>query len=191
MKKSVQIGAVFLDRDGVITRRRNGFVTRSSELQLLPRAAEAIHELNAARIKVFVVTNQRGISLGLMSEADLDRIHRYMQELLGRAGAHVDAIYYCPHDASCCVCRKPQIGMFLQAFADFTEISPHMSVMIGDSLTDMQAGRRAGARTILISPARRSDKNEYADAVADSLHEAISLLALRGTDPTTWCKGQR
>lgn len=171
------IRAVFLDRDGVINRRvAGGFVTRCSELELLPKAAEAIRVLNEAQLKVFVLTNQRGVSLGLLSESELSQIHRHLQDLLKAFKAHVDAIYYCPHDTSCRFCRKPEIGMFRQAFAEFPEISAGMSVTIGNAITDMQAGRRAGTRTILVSNARRPDGREYADAVAASLYEATSIL---------------
>jgi D-glycero-D-manno-heptose 1,7-bisphosphate phosphatase len=172
------IHCVFLDRDGVINQAppNDGYVTRCSELELLAGAPEAIRQLNEAGIKVIVVTNQRGISLGLYTHEELAHIHIHLQKLLAAAGAHLDAIYYCPHDRDCRVCRKPEIGLFRQAFAEFPAVEPAASVMIGNSLSDMQAGRRAGTRTVMITDSSELLDREYIDAVARSLPEAVSML---------------
>jgi D-glycero-D-manno-heptose 1,7-bisphosphate phosphatase len=143
---------VFLDRDGVINRKppRGGFVTCWEEFDLLPEVPEAIAALNRAGRKVLVVTNQRGVALGLYSLDELSKLHERMQKLLAARGAHVDGIYVCPHEAGQCECRKPQIGLFEQAFRDFPNATPANSVVIGDSLRDIEAGRKLGMRTILI-----------------------------------------
>ncbi len=179
LKKSfTQIQCVFLDRDGVINRPPpdEGYVTACSELEVLPGVPEAIRQLNQAGIKVIVVTNQRGISLGLYTHEELARIHSHLQERLGEAGAHLDAIYYCPHDRDCQVCRKPAIGLFRQAFSEFPGIAPDGSIMVGDSRKDMQAGRSAGMGTIMIAGTSVIPDPEFMDAVAHSLPEAVGLI---------------
>jgi D-glycero-D-manno-heptose 1,7-bisphosphate phosphatase len=173
-----QLACVFLDRDGVINQAppNEGYVTRCSELVLLPGVPEAIRQLNEAGIKTIVITNQRGISQGLYTHEELAHIHLHLQQLLKAEGAHLDAIYYCPHDRDCRICRKPEIGLFQQAFAEFPMISPATSVMIGNSPGDMQAGRRAGTHTILIAEAAEIVEQENIDAVATSLPEAVGVL---------------
>ena len=144
---------VFLDRDGVINRKApdGEYVASWEDMQILPGAERAIALLNQAGRKVIVVTNQRGIALGRYSESDLLSIHEKLHTHLGAFGAHVDAIYYCPHDYGQCTCRKPGTGMFEQAFRDFPEACPQNSVMIGDSDSDIVAGASAGMKTILIT----------------------------------------
>ena len=149
---------VFLDRDGVINRKPpdGEYVTSWQDIQMLPGAERAIALLNHAGRKVIVVTNQRGIALGRYTESDLHSIHERLQVHLGSFGAHLDAIYYCPHDDGQCTCRKPGIGMFEQAFRDFPEARPETSVMIGDSNSDIVAGASAGMKTILITDKSRN-----------------------------------
>jgi len=153
---------VFLDRDGVINRKApdGDYVTSWEDVQIPPGAEHAIALLNLASRKVIVVTNQRGIALGRMSEADLLSIHETLQAHLGSFGAHLDAIYYCPHDHGQCTCRKPGTGMFDRAFLDFPEASPQNSVMNGDSDSDIILGTSLGMKTILIT----ADTN-YCDAL--------------------------
>jgi D-glycero-D-manno-heptose 1,7-bisphosphate phosphatase len=95
---------------------------------------------------VIVVTNQRGIALGLLSEADVRSVHEKLQSHLAAYGAHLDAIYFCPHDNGECNCRKPGTGMFELAFRDFPGASPDNSVMIGDSASDILAGAGMGMK---------------------------------------------
>ncbi|HEV2062608.1 MAG TPA: HAD-IIIA family hydrolase, partial [Solirubrobacteraceae bacterium] len=103
-------GAAFLDRDGTINVKppEGEYVEAPEELRLLPGAAAAIARLNAAGLPVIVVTNQRGVALGRMTEADVAAVHDRLREELSRAGAHVDAIYHCPHQEGACACRKPR-----------------------------------------------------------------------------------
>jgi D-glycero-D-manno-heptose 1,7-bisphosphate phosphatase len=144
---------VFLDRDGVINRKApdGEYATSWQDIQILSGAERAIALLNLAGRKVIVVTNQRGIALARYSESDLFSIHEQLHAHLGSFGAHLDAIYYCPHDYGQCTCRKPGIGMFEQAFRDFPEARPQNSVMIGDSNSDIVAGASVGMKTILIT----------------------------------------
>ena len=136
------ISHVFLDRDGVLNRKpaQGGFVTHWEEFELLPGVDDAIATLNRSGRKVIVVTNQRGIALGLYSLPDLERMHNQLQALLGQRGAQLDAIYVCPHESGQCNCRKPLTGLFEQAFLDFPDARPQSSVMVGDSLRDIEAG---------------------------------------------------
>jgi D-glycero-D-manno-heptose 1,7-bisphosphate phosphatase len=143
--------AAFLDRDGTINVKapEGEYVESPSEVTLLPGAAAAIRALNEAGIPVIVVTNQRGIALGRMTEDDLAAVHRRLDELLAAEGARVDAYYHCPHDKGVCDCRKPGTAMLEQAAREHG-IDLARSVLIGDSESDVEAGRRAGAQTVLL-----------------------------------------
>jgi len=179
---------VFLDRDGVINRPPliKPYVTAPEELELLPRVPEAIRLLNDAGCRVVVVTNQRGISLGLYDEQDLERIHRRMREELARGRARVDAVYYCPHDADSCTCRKPGIGMFLQAQQDFPGLEFHRSIVIGDSVSDLQAAAHLSCRKVLVGAPGNVVDRELAtqhiipDFRCQSLWEAVTTFVLPG-----------
>ena len=173
--------AVFLDRDGVINRKlpEGEYVANWQQFEIISTAPQAIASLNEAGIKVAVVTNQRGVALGKLNEKDLAAVHDHMQHTLQAYGAHVDGIFYCPHDDNSCDCRKPRPGLLLQAFAHFREVPSANAVLIGDSLSDIEAGWSAGVRTILVRGSAANDKPEIAkaqilaDAVADSLGDAV------------------
>jgi D-glycero-D-manno-heptose 1,7-bisphosphate phosphatase len=140
-------GVAFLDRDGTINEKapEGEYITKASQVRLLPGAAEAIRRLNEADVKAIVVTNQRGIALGRMTEADLEDVHAALASQLRRtAGARIDAFFYCPHDEGTCDCRKPQTGLFRQAINRFSWIDLGRSVVIGDSSRDVEAGRALG-----------------------------------------------
>jgi histidinol-phosphate phosphatase family protein len=143
---------VFLDRDGVLNSKPalGQFVTRWEEFHLLPGVEDALAQLNRSGRKVIVVTNQRGVALGLYSLVNLAQMHQQLRERLAAHGAHIDAIYVCPHNDGECDCRKPLTGLFEQAFRDFPEANALNSVMVGDSLRDIQAGAALGMRTVLI-----------------------------------------
>ena len=172
---------VFLDRDGVLNRKmpEGAWVTEWSQFEWLPGAIEAIGRMNRAGLTLILVTNQRGIALGLYTEEQLGQLHRSMRADLARHGARVDAIYYCPHNEGACDCRKPGIGLFVQARRDFPEIDGENSVVIGDSLSDIQAGRQLGMKTIFIEGEKDRQKSSAgaaanaADLVAASLLHAI------------------
>ena len=142
--------AVFLDRDGVINRKlENDYVKSWDEFQFLPGVIEAIKAINEKGYLVIVVTNQRGIAKGLMTEKDLEEIHRRMLKELKKHGARIDDIFYCPHDISDdCNCRKPKPGLLIQAQKKWN-IDFAQSFIIGDSNSDLEAGRQVGCRGIL------------------------------------------
>jgi len=169
---------VFLDRDGVINQNApdGGYVTSWEDIRILPGVERAIALLNHASRKVIVVTNQRGIALGRLSEPDLLSLHEDLQRHLESLGAHLDAIYFCPHDDGECNCRKPAPGLFEFAFRDFPETLPGNSVMIGDSNSDILAGASLGMKTILITDQSisREGLTVRPSAVGRSLLEVVT-----------------
>jgi D-glycero-D-manno-heptose 1,7-bisphosphate phosphatase len=172
------VAFVFLDRDGVINRKvpEGEYVTSWEDIRILPGVERAIALLNHASRKVIVVTNQRGIALGLLSVPDLRSIHENLQKHLKSLGAHLDAIYFCAHDLGQCNCRKPAPGLFEVAFRDFPGASPGNSVMIGDSNSDILAGARLGMKTILITENQKSCEGLTVcpSAVGRSLLEVVT-----------------
>lgn len=172
---------VFLDRDGVINHKapEGQYVFRWDDFHLLPGVEEAIARLNNSSRKVIVVTNQRGVSLGLYTAEDVERLHERLAEHLASFDAHIDAIYYCPHDNNECDCRKPGTGLFEDAFRDFPGASPANSVMIGDSVSDIEAGIRMGMTTVFIKSDQTRQKPgaqraaSLATAVATTFIDAV------------------
>lgn len=152
---------VFLDRDGVINRKlpEDHFVNTWEDFEFLPGAQEAISTLNRYDIKAILITNQRGISLGLYSEVELQEMHARMTSAMNASGARLDAIYYCPHSKASCECRKPGTALFQQAFRDFPGAAPSTSVLVGDSLSDMLAAQSLGCKKVFIAG---TDSNVYA-----------------------------
>ncbi len=174
--------AVYLDRDGVLNEQveRDGLRVsprRLEDFKLVPRAAESVRRLRAAGCLALVVTNQPDVARGHLAVHELERMH----DLL-RGAVAVDDIAVCPHDdADGCACRKPKPGL-LEALAAKWAVDPTRSFIVGDSWKDMEAGRRAGCRTILIG--RADEGGASADRVATTLSEAVDIivaeLALRG-----------
>ena len=152
--------AIFLDRDGVIN-KYVGFLRNIDEFELLEGVSEAIKRINDSGYLAIVVTNQPVIARGEVTYEELTEIHHKMETLLGQDGAYLDAIYYCPHHPHKgyegevpelkieCECRKPKPGMLLQAAKDFN-IDLEKSWMVGDSDTDIEAGKNAGCQTFLV-----------------------------------------
>lgn len=175
---------IFLDRDGVLNEKmpEGSYVRAWSDFRVLLGVPEAVARLNRAGIRVIVVSNQRGIALGLYSEAEVAAIHANLQDVLKARGAHVDAFYICPHDKQHCNCRKPLPGMFEQAQRDFPDIKASTGAMIGDSLSDIEFGTRLGMRTVFIEGDAERQKAgaeaaaELADARFASLAEAVEAL---------------
>jgi len=169
--------AVFLDRDGVINRKapEGQYVTRWEDLELLAGSAEAIAALNNEGFKVIVVTNQRGVAKGFLTVAELESMHERMCSDMATRGALITAVYYCPHETDpACGCRKPSPKMLFTA-ADQHEIDLNASWMVGDSDKDVEAGKRAGCRTIRIGQDSAAEPHE-ADLAAKSLLDASGLI---------------
>lgn len=152
--------AVFLDRDGTIN-RYIGFLKDIDEFELLPGVSEAVRNINRSGYLAIVVSNQPVIARGEVTFEELDEIHNKMETLLGKDGAYIDSIYYCPHHPDRgfageiselkinCNCRKPKIGMFLSA-AEKYNIDLSQSWMVGDGKNDILAGLNAGCHTALL-----------------------------------------
>jgi len=166
--------AVFLDRDGVINRKapEGEYITRWEAMQILPGAATAIRLLNQAGFRVIVATNQRCVARGLISAAELELLHRRMRESLAAAGATIDAIFCCPHDLEpACSCRKPSPGLLLEA-ARAHGLSLASSWMIGDSDSDVAAGKSAGCKTVRLLDGDESSQSAP-DIIATNLFDAV------------------
>lgn len=162
--------AIFLDRDGTIN-KYVGFLREIEQFELLPNTSEAIKKINDSGYLAIVVTNQPVVARGEVTFEQLDQIHNKMETLLGKDGAYLDGIYFCPHHPHKgfegeipelkveCECRKPKPGMLLQAAKDFN-IDLSKSWMIGDSDNDILAGENAGCFT-----ARVTEKDSLYDIV--------------------------
>jgi D,D-heptose 1,7-bisphosphate phosphatase len=192
LKNSTKKKTLFLDRDGVI----NGEVDHLSDpdqFELLSGVGEAIRKVNRAGMLVVVVTNQPVIARGALSEEGLRTVHNKMETLLGKEGAYIDQIYYCPHHPESgfsgeiktlkieCDCRKPKAGLLLQAAKEMN-ISLHDSWMVGDSTADILAGERAGTQTILVKSGYGGKDKKYdvePNFVVDDLSSAVDLVLER------------
>jgi D-glycero-D-manno-heptose 1,7-bisphosphate phosphatase len=180
--------AAFLDRDGVINEVKNDLalhVNTTSDVYLLPGAAQAIKILNDLQYKVFIVTNQGGIGLGLMKERTLTKIHlKLLDLLLHEAEAVIDDIAYCPHKPqSGCICRKPKPAMILELAAKHN-IDLENSFTIGDWVTDIAAGKEAKTRTILIVDEQEVMPFMEVDHIAFSLQEAVNWIVEETKKPS-------
>ena len=180
--------AVFLDRDGTLMEDRH-YVGRPEDVVLLLGAAEAVRRLNAAGVLAVVVTNQSGIGRGKFDEAAYERVRARLDELLGAAGARLDASYHCPHSPDLpppCECRKPGRLLYDRAIADLA-IDPARTAFIGDRMHDVQAAKTFGGRGVLVpSPDTPTlDMIRAGDefAVATSLGAAVSRVLPALTAP--------
>ena len=175
--------AVFFDRDGTIAKDVH-YCRRPEDFVLFPKAAKVIKKLNKRGFKVIIVTNQSGIARGYFNEEALGNIHKKMKEELAREGAHIDGIYYCPHHPDDnCECRKPKPSLLFQAAKDLNIDLEH-SFVVGDLQKDMELGKAAGCRTILIGAPSPLDSGGVApDAIVADL-AAVSDTILDWRDNT-------
>ena len=143
---------LFLDRDGVINKKlERRYIRNFSEFEFMPGALKAISKLSNVFTRIIIVTNQQGISKGIMSEADLNTLHTQMQERIEKLGGKINKIYYCPHlEESDCLCRKPKSGMIQRAIVDSPEIIIENSYIVGDSDSDIEAGTRMNLNTVKV-----------------------------------------
>lgn len=148
----MQYKTLFLDRDGVINRRTPGdYVRRWDEFSFLPGVLESLPVLAAYFERIVVVTNQAGVKKGLMSANEVNHIHETMLRVVQRHGGRIDRVYFCPdYPTETAPCRKPNPGMAYQAKQDYPEIDFATSVIVGDSPSDMEFGKRLGMYTAFI-----------------------------------------
>lgn len=143
--------AVFLDRDGTINVDK-GYVHRIEDWEWIPGATDAIAALKKAGFLVIVITNQAGIARGYYTDKEVTTLHEWVNRELEKYGTRIDGFYFCPHHPEFsgeCECRKPLPGLLLQAKRDF-DIDFERSWLIGDKAGDIQAGRAAGVKSILV-----------------------------------------
>ena len=143
---------LFLDRDGVINKKLDGRYVRSfKEFSFMPGSLTAISKLSDVFQFIIIITNQQGIGKGLMTKSDLEHMHDEMIKEISKKGGRIDAIYYCPDLASKkCNCRKPGTKMFENACKDFPKIDLKKSYMIGDSDSDIEAGKAMHLNTVKV-----------------------------------------
>ncbi len=181
--------AVFLDRDGTIC-EEVGYLDSVERMRLIPRAAEAVRRINARGFKTIVVTNQSGVARGYFTEERLQTLHEELIRQLKEEGAHLDAIYYCPHHPEgetspyrmICDCRKPATGLLRKA-AEELDVDLNASFLIGDHYSDVECAHRAGARGILLltghGQAAWSQRDQWQvapDWVAEDLFAAVQWV---------------
>jgi len=188
-KKPDQRHFVFLDRDGVINVERGDYTTTIEQWEWAEGALEGLKMLAEAGYGVIVITNQACIAKGLQTEEKLSILHDFMIRRIRENGGDILRIYHCPHQTSdSCSCRKPSPGMILRAADDF-RIPLHETFFIGDSLRDMEAGRRAGVRTIFIDTGISTDspQTQFAPGEfrADDLVDAVKIV-FRETEKSSY-----
>ncbi len=187
--------AIFLDKDGTLI-EDVPYNVNPGRIRLLPKAAEGAAAFQAAGYQLIVVSNQSGVARGYFEERALEAVERRLAELLlAEAGVPLAGFYYCPHHpqgtvaayAHPCTCRKPQPGMILRAAADQAAAGRGLDLsqcwMAGDILDDVEAGRRAGCRTVLIDNGGETEwvmsPDRRPDLVAADLAHAACLMGLR------------
>lgn len=151
---------LFLDRDGVINKKLdNDYVKHWVEFEFLDGVFDALKKLDTVFGRIVVVTNQQGIGKHLYRVEDLELIHKNMIYEINYLGGRIDKVYFSPYlDSENHPTRKPNIGMALQAKKDFPEIDFSKSIIAGDSLSDMEFGKKAGMNTIFISEEKKKDE---------------------------------
>ena len=162
--------AVFLDRDGVINQcaAPHHYIAEWKDFIFLPGVEQALKKLRDAGFQLIMISNQRGIARGMFTFDQVNELHGHMQSYLRSVNAQLDGIYICPHNEGECNCRKPNIGLFLQAEQDF-RIDKRHSWMVGDTATDIEAGRRYGVRTIFTTSLSDAAKQILDCDMADKL----------------------
>jgi D-glycero-D-manno-heptose 1,7-bisphosphate phosphatase len=173
---------VFVDRDGTINAKGDGYgyVTRAEDFRFLPGAVDGLRALSDAGAAIFVVTNQRAVALGLMTESDLAEIHALMLDALACDGVDVAGVYQCVHDVGTCDCRKPGTGMFEAALRDRPDLAARPAFVIGDSPSDVEAAARMGWPAVMVGA-----------AATPSLAEAAEWVLARARQPSSADAGIR
>ena len=180
-ESSPKTPAIFFDRDGVInTRILGGYVRHWNEFKLMDGVAETLAEIKRRGYLAIIITNQRGVGMGLMSEMDLQNVHEEMQRAIEvRAGVRFDDIFYCTDTDDSSTRRKPSPAMLLEA-AEKWNIDIENSWMIGDSTSDIEAGARAGTKTAYLVTEHSAHDRSYADEVPKAtkiLHHIEEILS--------------
>ena len=187
---------VFLDRDGTINVEVD-YLHKKEDFKFEENADKAIKIINDMGYKVIVVTNHSGIARGYYTENDLKTLHVYLDEELKKIGAKVDAYYYCPHHPNAkldeykidCECRKPEIGMFMEAAKDFS-IDFSNSIIVGDKISDLEAGVRLGMKTVLVETGHGTEEKDriyFKTDIYKNLYEFIIMVPRVGINRKSQC----
>lgn len=172
---------LFLDRDGVINVRLiDDYVKTVDEFKFTDGFKEALGEITPLFSKIVVVTNQQGVGKGLMKIETLDSIHQMMRDEIEQAGGRIDKVYHCSDlKGSGSLRRKPEVGMGLEAKRDFPDIHFKRSIMTGDSLSDMEFGKKLGMTTVFIgaSPKVVAENDSLIDLSFENFSEFASYLS--------------
>lgn len=169
---------LFLDRDGVLNHEKNqDYIRNANEFVFYENALAAMKIFAQKFGLIFIVTNQRGIGKGWMSENDLHEIHQFMIREVENAGGRIDKIYFAPDLDSNAPNRKPNIGMGLQAQEDFPEIDFTKSIMVGNNLSDMEFGKRLKMKTVYVETTKPIlEPNELISLKTNDLYEFSKQL---------------
>lgn len=179
--------AVFLDRDGTVI-EEVGYLNRVDRVAFFPWSVDAIRVLNEAGLLVVIVTNQAGVARGYFDEALVRDVHALIDRRVREGGARIDGYYYCPHHPDGvvepfrvkCECRKPKPGMIRRAALDLG-IDVAGSFVVGDRWLDVETGRAAGAKTVLVRTGYGHEEESHpsavtSDRVADNLMDAAAWI---------------
>ena len=170
------VKAVFLDRDGTINNNKDGYIHKIEDFEFIPNALEGLKLLSKTDYKIIMVTNQSGIGRGFYTEKYLIKLHKWLLKKFGEENIRIDKIYYCPHTPdNRCSCRKPEIGMLMQAVEDYG-ISLNDSWLIGDDSKDIIMGRMANVKTIKLGKKMPSRLKLQPNYYAADLDEAIKQI---------------
>jgi len=171
-----QIKAIFLDRDGTININEPEYLHKIEDFKFIPSAVSALKELSKTDYKIIILTNQSGIGRGYFKEKDLKKLHQWLLKELKKKNIRIDKIYYCPHQPKDnCSCRKPKIGMLLQAVKDFN-ISLNKSWVIGDDERDIIMARNANVRSIKIGKKMPKKLKLEPNFYAKNLLETVKII---------------
>jgi histidinol-phosphate phosphatase family protein len=170
--EATRFDAVFVDRDGTLI-EDPGYLADPRKVRLLPGVAAAVRALNEAGIPVIVVTNQSGIGRGFYTEAQFHRVQEEVERRLAGLGAHLDAVYFCPHDPEreSCGCRKPGTELFVRASEELG-LDSRRCLYVGDRVRDVEPGLRLGGEVILVA----GPDGTYDGPVPPGIPRAATLL---------------
>jgi len=175
--------AVFVDRDGVININRDDDVKRLEEFAFIPRAVEALVDLSKSGLQVIIISNQPSLAEGKTTAKEIEEIHRVLADAVKSAGGEVKRVYYCPHSpAAGCECRKPKAGLLQQAARECA-LDLMKCFLIGDQITDVEAGKTVGCRTILVRTGlgerwleKKAEWRVVPDRIISDLYEAAGVV---------------
>jgi D-glycero-D-manno-heptose 1,7-bisphosphate phosphatase len=172
-----QLKCVFFDRDGIVNQHPGpGYVGRWKDFHLLPEFVDVLRLVRQKGYVAVIVSNQRGVALGNITSAIVDDLHHRLRTVLKEQhGLELLDVFYCPHDRNQCECRKPKPGMLLEA-ARRHAIDLNQSWMIGDSLKDVEAGKAAGCRTVLVNATETSDQADEQVTDMAALRSSIAKI---------------